>query len=267
MELIELEYWQLALASVLVILLAGCSWWVRLDFGRPLLIAAVRTTVQLALIGLVLEALFSVGTLGWVALMGVVMLLLAGREVMTRQRRRLTGGWAFGIGTSAMFVSAFTIALMTLVIVIRPDPWYEPQYAIPLLGMMLGNTMNGIALSLDRLTDTVWRQRTEIEARLMLGASWSEAISDIRREAMRSGMIPTINMLAAAGIVSLPGMMTGQILAGTAPALAVKYQILLMFTIAAGTGFGTMLAVSVGSYRLFDQRERLRTDRISSPRT
>jgi len=83
---------------------------------------------------------------------------------------------------------------------------------------------------------------------------------------MRSGMIPTINMLAAAGIVSLPGMMTGQILAGTAPALAVKYQILLMFTIAAGTGFGTMLAVMVGSYRLFDHRQRLRTDRMTEPK-
>lgn len=265
MELIELEHWQLALASVLVILLAACSWWVRLGFGRSLIIAAVRTTVQLSLIGLVLEALFSVGALGWVALMGVVMVILAGREVMMRQRRRLRGGWAFGIGTSAMFVSAFTIAVMALLIVIRPDPWYQPQYAIPLLGMMLGNTMNGIALSLDRLTDTVWRQREDIEGRLMLGQRWQDAISDIRREAMRSGMIPTINMMAAAGLVSLPGMMTGQILAGSPPALAVKYQILLMFTIAAGTGFGTMLAVTAGSYRLFDHRQRLRTDRITNP--
>ena len=266
MELIELEYWQLAATSILVLILAACSWAARLNFGKSLIIAAIRTAVQLAIIGVVLEALFSVGTFGWVALMGVVMVLLAGREVMTRQRRRLRGGWAFGIGTSAMFVSAFAIAIMALTLVISPDPWYEPQYAIPLLGMMLGNTMNGIALSLDRLTDTVWRQRADIEGRLMLGEHWSSAISDIRREAMRSGMIPTINMLAAAGIVSLPGMMTGQILAGTAPALAVKYQILLMFTIAAGTGFGTMLAVMVGSYRLFDHRQRLRTDRMTEPK-
>jgi len=266
MELIELEYWQLALASILVLALAACSWLIQLNFGKPLIIAAIRTTVQLSIIGLVLEALFSTGALGWVALMGIAMVFLAGREVMMRQRRRLKGGWAFGIGTSAMFVSAFTVALMTLLLVIRPDPWFTPQYAIPLLGMLLGNTMNGIALSLDRLTDTVWRQREDIEGRLMLGQDWQEAISDIRREAMRSGMIPTINIMAAAGIVSLPGMMTGQILAGSPPALAVKYQILLMFTIAAGTGFGTMLAVTVGSYRLFDQRQRLRTDRITTPK-
>jgi len=264
MELIDLHYWQLALVSLLVLVLAACSWLARLDFGKPLIIAAIRTAVQLALVGLVLEALFAVSTLGWVALMALVMLLLAGREVMMRQRRRLTGGWAFGIGTTAMFLSSFTVTIMTLTLVISPDPWYMPQYAIPLLGMLLGNTMTGIALSLDRLTDTVWRQRGEIEARLMLGQPWQEAIGAIRREAMRSGMIPTINAMAAAGLVSLPGMMTGQILAGSPPALAVKYQILVMFTIAVGTGFGTMLAVAVGSYRLFDERQRLRTDRIST---
>ena len=129
----------------------------------------------------------------------------------------------------------------------------------------LGGAADPEVRLLDRLTDTVWRQREDIEGRLMLGQRWQDAISDIRREAMRSGMIPTINMMAAAGIVSLPGMMTGQILAGSPPALAVKYQILLMFTIAAGTGFGTMLAVTAGSYRLFDHRQRLRTDRITTP--
>ena len=79
---------------------------------------------------------------------------------------------------------------------------------------------------------------------------------------MRSGMIPSINAMAAAGVVSLPGMMTGQILAGTAPALAVKYQILVMLVITAGTGFGTLIGVLVASRRLFDERQRLRTDNL-----
>ncbi|MGL6252903.1 MAG: ABC transporter permease, partial [Billgrantia desiderata] len=124
-----------------------------------------------------------------------------------------------------------------------------------------------VALALDRLTDTAWRQRGVIENRLMLGQPWQEAIGDIRREAMRSGLMPMINAMAAAGVVSLPGMMTGQILAGTAPGLAVKYQILIMFAITLGTGFGTLAAVSAGSRRLFDSRERLRLDRLSSPRS
>ncbi len=266
MDVIEITWWSLAGTSLLVLALAACTHLARLGVSRDLVIAAVRTVIQLALIGLVLETLFAFAALQWVLLMGVAMVLIAGREVMARQNRRLTGGWAFGIGTVAMFLSSFTVTAFALAVVIGPDPWYTPQYSIPLLGMMLGNTMTGIALGLDRLTDTAWQQRQVIEGRLMLGQSWSMAISDIRRDAMRTGMIPMINAMAAAGVVSLPGMMTGQILAGTPPALAVKYQILVMFLITVGTGFGTVASVLIGARRLFDDRERLRLDRLSAPR-
>ncbi|MDN3555352.1 ABC transporter permease [Halomonas maura] len=266
MQVIDLAWWQLALAALLVVALAGCTVAGRLGMGRTLLIAAGRTVIQLALVGLVLEALFASARFHWVALMAVGMLLIAGREVVARQKRRLLGGWAFGIGTLAMFLSSFTVAVLTLTVIIGPEPWYRPQYAIPLLGMMLGNTMTGVALALDRLTEGTWQQRAVIENRLMLGQTWREAIGDIRREAMRSGLMPVVNAMAAAGVVSLPGMMTGQILAGTAPALAVKYQILIMFTITLGTGFGTLAAVALASRRLFDDRERLRPDRLAAPR-
>jgi len=218
--------------------------------------------IQLALIGLVLEALFASSGFYWIALMALVMLLVAGREVVARQGRRLQGWWAFGIGTGSMFVSSFSVTVLALSVVIGPDPWYTPQYAIPLLGMMLGNTMTGVSLALDRLNESVWRQRAVIENRLMLGQTWKQALEDIRRDAMRSGMMPSINAMAAAGIVSLPGMMTGQILAGSPPAVAVKYQILVMLIITVGTGFGALMAVSWGGRRLFDDRERLRLDRL-----
>ncbi|HQV15032.1 MAG TPA: ABC transporter permease, partial [Denitromonas sp.] len=178
MQLIDLAWWQLALAAGLVLALAVCTQLARLDIGKTMLIAAVRTVVQLSLIGLVLEALFAVSALHWVALMALVMLLMAGREVTARQKRRLTGGWAFGIGTLSMFISAFSVTVLTLIAIIGPEPWYAPQYAIPLLGMMLGNTMTGIAVGLDRLTDAVWRQRALIENRLMLGHRWQEAIGE-----------------------------------------------------------------------------------------
>ena len=88
----------------------------------------------------------------------------------------------------------------------------------------------------------------------MLGQRWQEAIGDLRREALRAGMIPTINGMATVGIVSLPGMMTGQILSGTVPVEAVKYQILIMFMISAGAGFGAVIALQLGAKRLFDER-------------
>ncbi|SFN59704.1 ABC transporter permease [Marinobacter pelagius] len=262
MEVIDLAWWKLGLAALLVLALAGVSLWARLGITRSLLIASARTGIQLALIGLVLEALFASARLYWIALLATVMLLVAGREVMARQQRRLRGIWAFGIGTGAMFVSSFAVTVLALTVIIGPSPWYAPQYAIPLLGMMLGNTMTGVALSLDRLNESVWHQRAVIENRLMLGQTWRQAVEDIRKDAMRGGMMPSINAMAAAGIVSLPGMMTGQILAGSPPAVAVKYQILVMLIITVGTGFGALMAVSWGSRRLFDERERLRLDRL-----
>jgi len=96
----------------------------------------------------------------------------------------------------------------------------------------------------------------------MLGQSSVQAITDIRRESMRAGMIPIINSMAAAGIVSLPGMMAGQILAGAPPVEAVKYQILVMFLISAGTGFGVVSVLWLLSRRLFDERHRLRFDQL-----
>jgi putative ABC transport system permease protein len=245
-----------------VLLLALLSARLRAGISRQLLVAAARTAVQLTLVGLVLKTLFANVHLGWVTLMALFMLLVAGREVMVRQKRRFRGWWGYALGTVSMFLSSFAVTVFTLTVILGDTPWYTPQYAIPLLGMLLGNTMSGIAIALDRMTTTAWDQRGVIEARLMLGQRSNEAIADIRRQAVSSGLIPIMNAMAAAGVISLPGMMTGQILAGTPPVEAVKYQILIMFLIAVGTGLGTLIAVTIGSRRLFDQRQRLCLERL-----
>jgi len=255
--LIELSAFDLSLAAVLVLLLGLLSGYMKLGIASQLYIAAARTTVQLLLIGLVLKAIFASTSFLFVVLISVVMVSVAGWEILSRQKRKLKGWWGFGISAGSLFVSSFLITILCLFTVIQADPWYHPQYAIPLLGMLLGNTMTGIALGMDRLVQTAWQQRPVIEQRLMLGDTADQAIAEIRRDAMRSGMIPIINSMAAAGLVSLPGMMTGQILAGAAPVEAVKYQILIMFMITAGTGFGVITVLWLISKRLFDDRERL----------
>ena len=260
--MVELSIVDLMIAASLVVLLALLSMRLQSNISRQLLIASVRTALQLALIGLVLKVLFENASLVWVTILAFIMLLIAGREVMVRQEYRFKGWRGYAMGTFSMFLSSFAVTIFALIVILGDDPWYTPQYAIPLLGMLLGNTMNGIAIAMDRLTHTAWEQRQVIEARLMLGERWDGAISDYRRQAIRSGMIPIINAMAAAGVVSLPGMMTGQILAGAAPMDAVKYQILIMFLIAAGTGLGTLAAVGLGSKHLFDERQRLCLDRL-----
>ncbi len=262
-ELVELSPWDLGLASLLVVALAATTFFLKLGLGRQLLVAGVRMAAQLLLVGLVLKALFATTHPALVALMALVMLLVASREIVARQKHRVRGIAAFGIGTGAMFVSSFTLAVFALLAVVAPEPWYSPRYAIPVLGMLLGNTMNGISLAIDRLTSAAWEQRDRIEQRLMQGEDRWTAIGPIARDSLRSGMMPVVNAMAAAGIVSLPGMMTGQILAGNSPGDAVKYQILIWFLIAAGSGFGQIAAIYLISRRLFDERHRLRLDRLT----
>ncbi|MBL3589603.1 MAG: iron export ABC transporter permease subunit FetB [gamma proteobacterium endosymbiont of Lamellibrachia anaximandri] len=264
MELIRLSALDLGLAAGLVLLLAILSFRLSLGVERKLLIAALRSIVQLALLGLVLKSLFAQSHPLFIAALALFMLFMAGYEVMARQARRFSGAWGMGVGTLSMFISSFSVTILALNVIIQVEPWYSVQYLIPLLGMLLGNTMSGIAISLDNLTHNAWQQRHQIEARLMLGHDWHNAIEEIRRNALRSGLIPIINAMAAAGVVSLPGMMTGQILAGSPPFEAAKYQILILLLISAGTGFGATAAVWLGSRRLFDERQRLRLDRLKS---
>ncbi|QTA82692.1 UPF0014 [Desulfonema limicola] len=262
MQIIELSPWDLSIAALLVIALSILSIPMKLGLARELIIAGIRTSLQLSLVGFVLKVLFDNVNILWLIIVSLIMLLTAGLEVMKRQKRQFIGPWSFGIGTLSMFISSFSITILALTTIIKIQPWYEPQYAVPLLGMMLGNTMSGISIGLDRLTQTAWEQRSVIEARLIYGQQWFEAIENIRKESIRSGLIPIINSMNVVGLVSLPGMMTGQILSGTDPLEAVKYQILIMFLIAGGTGFGTIAAVWFASRRLFDDRQRLRLDRI-----
>ena len=265
MELIALSAFDLGLAAGLVLLLAWLSWRLHLGIEQRILIAAARSAVQLILLGLVLKALFTTTEPLLIGALALVMLSVAGWEVMARQRRRFRGAWGYGIGALSMFLSSFSITVLALTVIIGVHPWYQPQYLIPLLGMLLGNTMNGIAVALDGLTRQAWEGRNRIEARLLLGARWSEAIADVRRDTLRAGLIPITNAMATAGVVSLPGMMTGQILAGGPPLEAAKYQLLIMFLIAAGTGLGSVAAIWIGARRLFDGRERLRLDRLRAP--
>ena len=261
---IALTYWQLAAASVFVFINAGISVIFGLRVHRSLLIAALRMTVQLALMGLVLTTLFSMVSPLWTGIAALVMVLFAGHEAAQRQERRLSGWWSYGLGTGCMMMSSVLVTVFALITALRASPWYDPRYAIPLLGMILGNCMTGIGLGLDTLTTSLVNRRASVEAQLMLGATRQVAAAPVVRDALRSALMPTINSMAATGVVSLPGMMTGQILGGVPPAEAVKYQILVMFLIAGGTGLGAVTAVFGGVYRLSDGRHRLRLDRLTA---
>lgn len=260
---IALGYGDLALGALLILANAGLSLALQLGIHWRFLVAALRMVVQLGLMGLVLATLFSLASPLWTAVAALVMVAFAGREASARQDRPLAGLWSYGIGTSSMMVTAALVTVFALTTALRPHPWYDPRYAIPLLGMILGNTMTGISLGLNGLTNGLSTRRAAVEARLMLGATRREALAPVIRQALRSALMPIVNTMSATGVVALPGMMTGQILGGVAPGEAVKYQILILFLIAGGTGMGAVAAVLGGALRMTDSRHRLRLDRLA----
>ncbi|MCV0426815.1 MAG: ABC transporter permease [Roseibium sp.] len=262
-----LSYWDILAASVFLILNAVFSISLNLGLTRSLIVSALRMTVQLLLVGLILKAIFFAGSLLWTLLAAAVMVAFAGREVWARQNRRLKGLWGPGLGTAAMLIAGGLITLYGLAGPIRPDPVWSPQYALPLFGMVLGNTMTGVSLGLDTLHTALAKGRREVEAQLLLGRTRWEATRPAARQALRSGFTPIINSMAATGVVSLPGMMTGQILSGVDPQQAVKYQLLIMFLLGGSTGLGVLGATFCSLWRLTDTRHRLRLDRLSGETT
>jgi len=261
-EYLQLSYADIALASVFLLLNGALSLWLRLGIARNLAFAMVRMVGQLLLVGLILKKLFEIQSPWLTLLVALFMASFAAREIWARQERRLKGWCGVAIGGTAMGASVGVVALMALIVLVQPDPWWNPRYALPLLGMIMGNAMTGISLALDTLHTALNREQRAIEAQLLLGAGKWQAMRPFIRQAMRAGMMPSINGMAAIGVVSLPGMMTGQILSGVDPNEAVKYQLMVMFLIAGATGLAVMLATLGSARALSDDRDRLRIDRL-----
>jgi putative ABC transport system permease protein len=177
------------------------------------------------------------------------MTLVAGWVAIRRVERRYAGLLLDSV--LSIWASSWCITAVALFGVVGVQPWYRPQYAIPLLGMILHNTLNGISLGMDRFGSELAGKRAEVETLLALGATRWEAALGVMREAIRTGMIPIINAMMVIGIVSIPGMMTGQLLAGVDPFQAGFYQMVIMFLIAAGSTLGTVTVVLLGYRRLF----------------
>lgn len=252
----------LALGAGFVLVNAALSAALGLGLARTILVAACRLVAQLTLVGLVLRTVFGLGAPGPVVGVVAVMALAAAYEIGARQERPLRGPWRYALG-GAVTAGATVIAVAVGLAALRPHPWWDPHALIPLSGIVLGSVMSGIAIGLNGFTGAVRRERAGIEARLALGATRGEALAPLVRSAIRAGLIPVLNQMAAAGLITLPGMMTGQILAGQDPQGAAASQILILFLLAGASGLGVTGAVLAASRRLTDARHRLRLDRLA----
>jgi putative ABC transport system permease protein len=255
MTLLDITPIQLALCLVFIVIAGGASILLKLDLQRDLAIGTVRTVVQLLLVGYVLTVIFDINNPFLVILLYMWMIFWAAHAIRGRVKEKTV---KFFMPTYvAMTVSYLLITIVVTGLIIQVDPWYKPQYFIPLGGMIIGNSMNSIAIALDRMFSEFRRRRGEIELSLIYGATSREATESIVRDSIRAGMIPSINALMTVGLVSLPGMMTGQILAGADPLIAVKYQIIVMLMIIGATAIGCMLIAFIIQKRCFSMRAQL----------
>ena len=262
MDYINLSLIDLGLASLLILINGGISLSLGLGLERTLAVNTTRMVVQLLAIGFVLKFIFMQTSSFWTFGLAFIMIALAGREILSRQTLRLKGAKAYALGSTILFIVGFTCTFFAMLALLQPDPWYSPRYFLPILGMIIGNTMTGIGLGMETLTTSIKSDQTLIEDRLALGEPRFFALGEHIKKAMKTGMMPIINAMAASGIISLPGMMTGQIISGVDPIEATKYQLMIMFLIAGGTALGTTGGVLGMVYLLTDERHRLRLERI-----
>lgn len=262
MSAVALTYTDLALAAALLVANGIISLAFRLHLERSLIVAALRMVVQLAAVGWVLTFVFAQNSPLWTLLAAAVMVAFAGFELGQRQGIRVRGWLSFGLGNATLLLVGGVATIYAVAVVIGPEPWYAPRYVLPIFGIVLGNVLTSVSLALQALTESVERERTAIEARLALGATRFVAFSGVLRRALRTATTPFINAMAVAGVVALPGMMAGQILAGADPGQAAKYQIVIMFVVSGASGLGAVAAALGSVLLLTDRRHRLRAERL-----
>lgn len=257
-QVIPISDAHLALSTLLVLTVGGVSALLRLGLLRSLLWGTVRTFVQLSLVGYVLAHVFSIDHPALVVALVLLMCLMAARASV--QRIRTVSNPPRGLALLSLTTSTFLVGTVVCGLIIGGDPWYTARLSIPIAGMLLGNSLNGISLSLDRMFGEVRARADEVEARLALGYSRWEAVRPMVRHGLRAGMTPTINSLMVVGLVSLPGMMTGHILGGADPLVAVRYQIVVMMMIAASVAVGCLILVGLSYRRCFTDDQALRQE-------
>ncbi len=248
---------RLALAGLLLLVALVLSRAAGLDLERTLAWAALRGTVQLVAVGLGLTLLFPHESTPIVLLalfvMAVVAALTSARQVAAGPpTRRLLPGAFLAI------VCAATVALVPVFSFVLPlEPRLSARYVIPIGGMLLSSAMNVVALVFERIFAAAVTEADQIEALLSLGATPKRALEAPVRVALRAALTPTINSLLTVGLVALPGMMTGQIVSGTDPTHAVRYQIVILLQLVAVAAVAGTIAAWVARGLLFDSQARL----------
>ncbi|KAL4418920.1 hypothetical protein ABPG77_003710 [Micractinium sp. CCAP 211/92] len=240
------------------------SLWLRLGLHGRLAVATVRCFAQLSLLGYILVPIF-VANRWWLTLLySLFMLAVAAIEAVSRPAQSYPGMLPQVLG--ALGLASSVIISYGLALVVQVSPWYDPQYLIPMLGMLLGNACSGVAVGLSTILDELSAGRDKVEMLLAMGATRMEATREVVQRAARMALTPLLNTMNVVGIVSIPARLCrhddGQILGGSDPAIAARYQIIIMLLIGAATGLASVATIFLAVFSLLDDHHRLRSERL-----
>lgn len=256
---IDISTTKMAIGLAPVILAMALSMYYKLGLTKSLIIGVIRGSIQLVAVGYILLWVFAQDN-PWV--IGALLLFMVGAAAQAACKRisGLNSRRMRWIYQKILFASIFLGSMCTLgylqFIVVRPEPIWEGRYIISLGGMMVAQAMNAGALVVERYRSELELRADEIETLLALGATKSQASLQAVRTACSAAMMPSINLLMVLGIVALPGMMSGQILAGESPLLAVRYQLLICFSIAAAAAIVSFVAIRMAESLYFTKYDQ-----------
>lgn len=260
METLDIELPRMALLYGLCLLPGLLLWLIGLRLSRDIGISILRMSIQLTLVGIYLKMLFDLNH-SWLNGLWILMMLLVA-DLSILRRARLKARY-FALATFTAIASSILLSTAYLVIlVIQPTHFYDARYIVPLAGMILGNCLQGNVIALERFYSALRKNENEYATFLMLGATRWEAVRPYFRDAVKAAINPTIAGMATMGLVSLPGMMTGQILGGSEPWLAVKYQIAIMICIFTSTTIACIINLKLSLNIAFNAFDVLRDEVI-----
>lgn len=226
----------------------------KINQTKLLIVASMRMTVQLVLAGFVLTYIFQHPRPVYTVLFLVVMILFSIHRVISKYEN-INKRFKIAVAISMTFSGLFVL-IYFITIVVRKSI-FHPQYVIPLSGMIIGNAMTGVTLGLKTFLETIEIERQKINALLNLGVTPKKILLPFVNNALETALLPTLNSMLGMGIISLPGMMTGQILSGTLPTTAIMYQIAVMIGICTSVCLTVFTSLSLGYRTLYNKRNQI----------
>ncbi len=250
----ELQLSQFLLIYALLVVMALIMKKCRINQTKQLVVSSIKMTVQLIIAGLILTYIFENPKPLFTVLYVAAMTAFSIHRVISKNRElniRFKTAIGLSISLSGIFVLLYFICA-----VVREDI-FNPQYVIPISGMIMGNTMTGVSLGVKAFKESLADQRAKINALVCIGAAPRDILLPFVRQSLETAMLPTLNSMVGMGIVSLPGMMTGQILAGTMPLTAIVYQISMMIAICTSVTAACFGSLYLGYKTLYDPRDQI----------